>query len=328
MKRINYLNSLRLLATLSVVFLHTSAGIRETRAFSDNNDFFILTCYQFTMQFGVPIFIMISGALFLNPAKEVGFNLFWHKYVKRIALALLIFGLPMCLIETYFSKSGGVINSIIHFITGNSWVHMWYLYMLIGLYLITPIIKPFVIKASDKDWLVALGLLFVLSSLFPTLNACGAELKSYMIFATPYLFIYMLGYWLCWKAPQKICGNKMLLAVIVILCLGIIIAKCYYGFNVYGYATPVAICLASALFLLFKSLNVNWKLANKLAPYCFGIYLMHPIFINSAYKFLEIDEELVVPIHHFMAFFLLFTLLSLCSTYILMKIPFMKKYVL
>lgn len=120
----------------------------------------------------------------------------------------------------------------------------------------------------------------------------------------------------------------MLLATVIILCLGIIITKCYYGFDVYGYATPVVICLASALFLLFKSLNANWKLANKLAPYCFGIYLVHTIFINFAYKFLDIDEELVVPIHHFIAFSLLFTLLSLCSTYILMKIPFMKKHVL
>ena len=36
----------------------------------------------------------------------------------------------------------------------------------------------------------------------------------------------------------------------------------------------------------------------------------------------------VVPIYNFIGFFLLFTLLSLGSTYILMKIPFMKKHVL
>ncbi|WP_368326966.1 acyltransferase family protein [Phocaeicola sp. RTP21359st1_F7_RTP21360_211022] len=77
----------------------------------------------------------------------------------------------------------------------------------------------------------------------------------------------------------------MLLIVIIILCIGIIITKCYYRLDVYGYATPVVICLASALFLLFKSLNMNWNIANKLAPYCLGIYLMHPVFINFVYKF-------------------------------------------
>ena len=104
--RINYLNSLRLLATLSVVFLHTSAGLLDTREITNLDTQLGLSCYKYGMQFGVPIFIMISGALFLNPAKDVGFGLFWRKYVKRIALALLIFGLPMCLIETYFNKSG------------------------------------------------------------------------------------------------------------------------------------------------------------------------------------------------------------------------------
>ena len=98
----------------------------------------------------------------------------------------------------------------------------------------------------------------------------------------------------------------MLLIVIIILCIGIIITKCYYRLDVY--ATPVVICLASALFLLFKSLNMNWNIANKLAPYCLGIYLMHPVFINFVYKFLNINEEMVVPILNFIGFFLLFTL--------------------
>lgn len=105
--RINYINSLRLLATLAVVFLHTSAGILDTREIGDFDNRFFLACYKYSMQFAVPLFVMISGALFLTPGKDVGFGLFISKYVRRIALALLLFGLPMCLIETYFSHSGG-----------------------------------------------------------------------------------------------------------------------------------------------------------------------------------------------------------------------------
>ena len=105
--RINYINSLRLLATLSVVWLHTSAGLLDTRDIMNFDTKFWLSCQKYCMQFGVPVFVMISGALFLNPAKEIGFPLLLRKYVKRIALALLVFGLPMCLVETYFSKSGG-----------------------------------------------------------------------------------------------------------------------------------------------------------------------------------------------------------------------------
>lgn len=76
-----------------------------------------------------------------------------------------------------------------------------------------------------------------------------------------------------------------------------------------------------------KAPHVNWKLTNQLAPYCFGIYLMPLVFINFAYKLLSVDEEVVVSIYNFIGFFLLFTLLSLVSTYILMQTPFMKKHV-
>lgn len=87
--------------------LHTSARLLDAREITNLDTQFGLSCYKYTMQFGVPVFIMISGALFLNPSKEVGFGLFGRKYVKRIVSALVIFGLPMCLIETYFSKQGG-----------------------------------------------------------------------------------------------------------------------------------------------------------------------------------------------------------------------------
>lgn len=172
--------------------------------------------------------------------------------MKRIVSALVIFGLPMCLIETYFSKQGGgEINSIIHFATGHSWAHMWYLYMLIGLYLITPVIKPFVVKASNKDWLAALGLFVCPVIIIPDFECRGVGLTGYMIFSTPYLFIYLLGYWLCWKIPQKIYGNKMLLIVIIILCIGLLSRNVNYRLDVYGTATPVVTCLVH-LFLLFN----------------------------------------------------------------------------
>lgn len=325
--RIKYINSLRLVATLCVVFLHTSAGMLVKGSFEGNSEFW-LSCYKFIMQFSVPLFVMISGALFLNPNKEASFQILIRKYVKRIALALLVFGLPMCLIEVYFNQSGGVMKGFANFLTGHSWDHMWYLYMLLGLYLITPIIKPFVVKATGRDWMMALGILFVLSSLLPTLNDMGVGITGYMIASTPFPFIYLLGYWLCWKASFKVFVNKPFLITIILLCLGIIVLKCYWRFGLYGYADPVVICLASSMFLLFKSLDVNWNLANRLAPYCFGIYLVHPVFINFAYKFIGVEADLVVPIYNFIGFFMLFVVLSLCSTYILMKIPFLKKHVL
>ena len=112
--------------------------------------------------------------------------------MKRMVWAWVRFGLGMCLIETYFSKQGGggEINSIIHFATGHSWAHMWYLYMLIGLYLITPVIKPFVVKASNKDWLAALGLFVCPVIIIPDFECRGSWIdRVYDFFHS--LFVYL-----------------------------------------------------------------------------------------------------------------------------------------
>ena len=217
-----------------------------------------------------------------------------------------------------------------NFLTGHSWGHMWYLYMVIGLYLITPVIKPFVARATDKDLMAALVLLFIMSSLFPTLNHLGVGITPWMIITPPFIFIYMLGYWLCWKAPRKIVDNKLALAIVTLSCLAIIVVKCYHdlSFDYFGQADMVRICWGATVFLWFRSFDVNWRLANRLVPYCFGIYLMHPVFINFTYKYLNVETEMVTPVLNFFGFFLLFTLLSFISTFVLMKIPFMKKHVL
>lgn len=200
--------------------------------------------------------------------------------------------------------------------------------MLIGLYMITPIIKPFAINATDKEIWMALGVLFILSSLLPTMNQYGAGMTGYMMLSTPYIFIYLLGYALCWRKCENRLFNKGLLVTICLLCFIIIIAKCYCDVMIFGYANPVIIILAAVIFLLFKDLKIEWKVADKLSKFCFAIYLIHPVFINFIYKFLNIETGKVVPCFNFIGFFLLFTALSIIGAYILMKIPLLKKHVL
>lgn len=40
---------------------------------------------------------------------------------------------------------------LLHVVAGHSWVHMWYIYMLIGLYMLTPVLRSFVKIADEKE---------------------------------------------------------------------------------------------------------------------------------------------------------------------------------
>ncbi len=106
MGKIAYINSLRLLATFAVVMLHSSATYLDNGLYAKEN-YYAFGFYNVINVFAVPVFVLISGALFMNPRKDVGYKVLFSKYVRRIVLALLVFGLPMCVAEGVFTGRGG-----------------------------------------------------------------------------------------------------------------------------------------------------------------------------------------------------------------------------
>ncbi|MDR1955857.1 MAG: acyltransferase family protein, partial [Treponema sp.] len=106
-------------------------------------------------QWCVPIFVMITGVLLLNPEKNITVERILKKYVLRILLAIIIFGIPYCFMEIFFDSGlsfhiNQISSALLNTIQGKSWDHMWYLYMIAGLYLCIPLIKIFVINASKN----------------------------------------------------------------------------------------------------------------------------------------------------------------------------------
>lgn len=110
-EKIQYINLLRIIATISVIFIHVGAMLVSSQGLKDgDNDYmgYIVISNFFT--FAVPIFILISGALLLNPAKNISYELVFKKYILRIIRVLIIFGFPMCLMEAFMSGETG--NSV------------------------------------------------------------------------------------------------------------------------------------------------------------------------------------------------------------------------
>ena len=64
-----YIDVLRIIACFSVIMLHTSAQAWYSLPV-DSGGFKIANSYDALFRFGVPVFVMISGALFLAPEKE------------------------------------------------------------------------------------------------------------------------------------------------------------------------------------------------------------------------------------------------------------------
>ena len=154
---------MRIFAAVAVVMIHSVAEfIKDCPVMSI--DYAVMNIIDSITRFSVPLFVMISGALILDEEKE-----FSMKKMSRYVLRMLIILYAWSLL---YSVILNIVLPIIHdnnisiklfvnsFIFGNH--HQWYLFMVIGLYLITPILKTFVKKSNIRavEWFIVLSVAF------------------------------------------------------------------------------------------------------------------------------------------------------------------------
>ena len=361
--RQNFLDILRIAATLAVVLLHTVTGIMDATDMSLyplEKKVFLIVLDLIT--WCVPVFVLISGYLFLNPDRELSFGQMLTKYCRRILLALFWFGVPYAGLELVAGERGfrlGMLwESVLMVLRGKSWSHLWYLYMIFFLYLITPALKALLKKLPAGALYLILALLFTGSSLLPFFK------KLFVLQWLPvlpdgciYLFYYLCGYLFAVgkkddrqdKESGRISRGRLQLCAEVLLILlfaGMVLSRLVGNYKVqmaYNYPFTVAVSLLLMWIFGERERKIRKKHRTplqKTGALCFGVYLVHPVFANIYYKFLHITP-LNFPWAEFLPggvipriavslplFFLMILLPAIITAWILYKIPLLRKYVL
>jgi surface polysaccharide O-acyltransferase-like enzyme len=343
-----FLDRLRVAATLAVVLLHTVTGTIDTvklwPCLPERRLYLVildLVCWC------VPVFILISGYLFLNPEREISFRQMVVKYCRRIVLALIVFGVPYACIELAAEQKSFSLPMLLQafgmVLRGQSWSHLWYLYMILALYLMTPALKWLLGRLPRKAVYVFLALLFVWSSLLPFLkNLFGLEQLLVLPGGGIYLFYYICGYLFAsydgqrGQRGEKGSGMRILTLCILLLGAGMMCSRLFGSYTVqmaynYPFTVLLSLCLFSRGLLRqregrFEKENTgSWRKAGAL---CFAVYLIHPVFVNLYYKFLHIsplDFNLWISLPLFYAAVLLPAILA---AWLLNRITVLRRYVL
>lgn len=331
---------LRIMATLCVVMIHTCNTITnnlESYPSIKKYELKTLMTVNGLVNWGVPMFFMITGCLLLKDEVIITYDKCIRRYVKRILLALIVFGITFSCMEifteTRMLNLSIFIEGVLRTLGGNSWGHLWYLYELIGIYLILPIIKTFTDNASCTEFKTALIILFIFDLCIFTLNAFSPIIGFYLPIKGNALFYLMLGRYLDLRSvniPSKLTVIILCLSSVILLGVGIIASKDICSI-IAGYSSPVIALLSASIFTIILGMDFNKvKWLWKLDRLCFGVYLIHPVFTNFFYKFIRItplvfEKYVLIGI---MCFFLLFTMLGFMSSWIMNKIPLLKDYIL
>ena len=329
---------LRIIASLAVVMIHTCNTI------TNNLETFNPTSYQYKIlvtinslsNWSVPMFFMITGVLLLRRDKVIEYKDCICKYAKRILLSLFIFGVPFAWLEIFAETKvvslDYVLDGVARVISGNSWGHLWYLYELIGVYLVLPIIKAFTDRATQKEMRTALTILFLFNLFIQTLNGINPVIGFYLPIRTSAIFYLMLGRYLDEEIPYTIYKYKHILLVAAMIALIVISLVAPNNASVVlGYSSPVTALLTVAIFCSlrgcrFRNIEILWK-TDRL---CFSVYLCHPVFTNLVYKLFRVTPLMFgnLIIFGIVSFWAIFVICGFIIAKMLNLIPVLRKNVL
>ncbi|MDD5016713.1 MAG: acyltransferase family protein [Eubacteriales bacterium] len=343
--RIVYIDLLRIVACMAVIMLHVSADNWYSLDPASFN-WQVLNAYDSIARFCVPVFFMISGTFFLNPDRKLPLKVLYKKNILRIVVAYLFWSLLYAVKEYLISGEVLALPDAIIFIlvtTAESHYHLWFLPVLTGLYIITPLLRQLTGKPEVEKYFLILFFIF------------GISLPTLLLFELPYTWIlqtvvvmevvtgyagyFVLGRYLYTHGVSK----RFRLTAYALGVLGIlacIVVSAVYSLQAHE---PVAKLYennllttffpAAAIFLFFKYCVSGWRwvirhqrLIQSLSSCTFGAYLIHDFFLSALYNAgvhsLAFNTIAAVPLVTLAIF-----ILSMGSAWLIRRIPVIHRYI-
>lgn len=330
-KRQTELDILRLLATLAVIMIHGGLGIQTDIEIVKH----IYYGIHAAIVWCVPVFFMISGRFFLDPERNVPLRKILTKYIPHI---ITVFIFWTAVYTAYYKLSGAyddlnIFGIMTQFIEGP--YHFWYLYTLVGLYIITPFLRKI---AENKQLLVYFLILFVILNVTTEylvyLPKVGDIIQSFadkfcLSMVIGYVGYFMLGYFL-WSIKDSVTKRRELILYVIgiMFFIGTILAEALVSPElreadfVKQYMKPNVVIYSTILYLFFikRVSKINFseravKILAFLTEMGFGIYCVHAL-VNELFQIsLPCSSLRVICIY----------LISLVLTYLIRKIPYIGK---
>lgn len=195
---------IRIFAFIFIVLLHTL-----NRQFGIN----VWMGGYAVISIGVNLFVMISGYLLLGKSENA--KVFFKKRILNILPLFIVFNV----IYIYFGKI-----PVIPVLKGKaiSASHFWYIYMILGLYLLTPWLQK-ILKYAEKETFFVVFLWFLCNILNPYLRYFNlAEIPFSNFPITGFIGYYILGYFV--KKYDKKIKEFSFVWIIIIYFIGFFIS--------------------------------------------------------------------------------------------------------
>lgn len=289
---LTWINNLRLFATFGVIVLHVAGPLLHHYSTLPSSYWWIGNLFDSAMRFSVPVFLMLSGSLILSKNYNC-IGTYFHNRAIRVLLPFLFWSFVYIFKDVYvqFLKGDYLTFTETFYFTLNQLkngasFHLWYVYMIIGLYLFFPILQKWVTHCSNNEIRIFILVWFISTiSQLPFMKKLLPDFN--LIYFSGYIGLPVVGYYLHHRVNFPAKQQRILSIVLILVGLSITAIGTYtttsqtgkFFDGYYSYLTPNVIMVAIGVFLLFKQLAFSTakpaRFVNQLSQYSYGIFLVH-----------------------------------------------------
>lgn len=334
---------IRLIATLLVIVIHISNNYCRYLPSVNSLSFTGAAIFNSLGRVSVPLFFMISGALMLH--KDIDSKKLLKKVIHFLEI-LVFWTIVYIFFDIYFMHYTFTTEQYFTLIFDNLKPHLWFMYAIIALYLISPFARILVanMTLNQKRYFTYLWLFFCGGSKALRIVFDWFEITTTLEYEVPlvqgtyYLGYFILGSLLYEEIKNGRRINRLLAALSFILSVAVISAgtilysrhtgKFYSQFLSYRNLPELMASLALYILVLEfprPSKEFTKRFLAYVSPKLFGIYLTHIIWFDLMVTRLNVRS--VISFIGIPMYTLAIAIISFVTVLIISKIPVLRKLV-
>jgi surface polysaccharide O-acyltransferase-like enzyme len=340
---------IRSLAITLVIVLHVSNEALASNAIASTY-WWTGAVYKTLSLSCVPLFVMLSGALLLQQSKlDEPIRLFLKKRLSRIGLAFA-FWTVVYLAWSFFTLQipvtpNNIVQGILKSLFGGAYYHFWFIYLIVGLYLITPILR--VITAHDNTRIIRylIVMWFVAVAVLPFFSLAS----GYVLNSSVFVIGGWVGYFVFGTHLQKIRTRTVVLygllaltfvwTLLGIWLMSIPLTALGQGYFFFDYLAANVVVGSTTLFMLLMRFNPNWssnkpsalkRLIQAISRNTLPIFLFHVIILECFFRGFfgfTLSSATLNPIVEIPLTASLTLLLTLGLVLLIRRVPVLKKLI-
>lgn len=291
-----YGDAIRIFATILVVILH-GIGL-FIYSYNDTANWWVLNIIDSFTRIAVPLFLCLSGALLLRQEKQESITVFYKKRMNKLLLPLLVWSIFYYLFSLKFdfhSINPGVFAH--SFLQGTIYYHLPFVYYLLGIYLVMPLMRVFIRSAKKYEIELFLAIWF-----FSQIIQFGFSFFGVALFGKLFQIVGLIGYPIMGYYISTY-RNKSKRLIVFLLSMWFFTAIITYYLSsltrtlnetFYQYEAPNVIIMSFVVFSWFT--NFDWtkliesskrfeKFFTRTSDLSLSIYFIHPALLAVFFKF-------------------------------------------